>query len=154
MLGTPQSLRIDKPTQALQGNRITLQRGFDWALILATELVQSPQKTWLNEVEQTPQIDQGVLDGRTGTRHSKSRRNGFDRLSHQCRGVLQLLRFIAHDDRPLLARQGELLIAKCLVRRQDDSGAAHPTWAQQILDAFRFQVGRDFFLLELHRTQG
>ncbi|MNC17247.1 hypothetical protein D3C75_651200 [compost metagenome] len=152
MLGSAQSLRINKPTQAIQGNRITLQRGFDWALILATELVQAPQKTWLNEVEEAPEIYQGVLDGRTGTRHSKSRRNGFNRLSDQCRGVLQLLRFIAHDDRPLLARQGKLLIAKCLVSRQDDSGAAHPTRAQKVLDALGFQVSRDFFLLELHRT--
>ena len=57
-------------------------------------------------------------------------------------------------DTLMMARQGKLLIAKCLVSRQDDSGAAHPTWAQQSLDAFCFQVSRDFFLLELHCTQG
>src|SRR5690606_16179379 len=122
LLCTAQRLRLNKPTQTLQRNAITLRPGLNWSLIFTTKLIQAAQKTWLNKIKQTPQVDQRVLYGGTRTSHTESRRNSLCSLSNQRGWILNLLRLIANHNRPLLHGQGELLVTQRLVGGKHDTG--------------------------------
>ncbi|MCY1533931.1 hypothetical protein D9M68_692850 [compost metagenome] len=153
LLGTPQCLGFDKPTQAFKRRRVPLHAGLDGALILPTELIQPPQEARLDKVEKTPQIDQRVLNRRPRAGDTESRGDCFRRLRDQRRRVLDLLRLVADHDGPLLPCQGEFLITQGFIGGQHDTSIAHPTRPQKIFYPLGLQIPGNLVLLELHSAE-